>query len=56
MRKSLILSLVVPLLVVVVTGVALGQKERRVIQLSGVVLGLDEALGLAFAKPGADRT
>lgn len=53
MRKSLILSLVVPLLVVVVTGVALGQKERRVIQLSGVVLGLDDK-GVATQLPGVN--
>ena len=42
MRKSLILSLVVPLLLVVITQVAYSQKERRIIQLSGVVLGLDD--------------
>lgn len=53
MRKSLIFSLIVPLLIVVVTQLAYSQKERRVIQLSGVVLGLDDK-GVATQLPGVN--
>lgn len=43
MRKSLVFSLIIPFLLgLAVTQQAFSQKERRVIQLSGVVLGLDE--------------
>jgi hypothetical protein len=52
-RKSLILSLVAPLLIVVVTQVAYSQKEKRIIQLSGVVLGIDEK-GNATQLPGVN--
>jgi hypothetical protein len=41
-RKSLFFSLFIVLLVLATTESAFSQKERRVIQLSGVVLGLDE--------------
>ena len=53
MRKSLIFSLIIPLLAVVVTQRAYSQKERRVIQLSGVVLGLDDK-GVATQLPGVN--
>ena len=53
MRKSLIFSVIVPLLIVVVTQLAYSQKERRVIQLSGVVLGLDDK-GVATQLPGVN--
>ncbi len=42
MKKLLVFSLIVPLLVLALTLRAYSQKERRVIQLSGIVLGLDE--------------
>ena len=42
MRKPLILSLIITLLSLATIQCAFSQKERRVIQLSGVVLGLDE--------------
>lgn len=42
MRKSLFLSLIIVLLSIATVQCAFSQKERRVIQLSGVVLGLDE--------------
>ena len=42
MRKSLIFSSIVVLLILAVIHQGYAQKERRVIQLSGVVLGIDE--------------
>lgn len=42
MRKSLILSLIIALLSLATIQCAFSQKERRVIQLSGIVLGLNE--------------
>lgn len=42
MRKSLILSLIIALLSLATMQSAFSQKARRVIQLSGVVLGLNE--------------
>ncbi len=53
MRKSLIFSLVIPLLIAVVSQKAYAQKERRVIQLSGVVLGLDDE-AVATQLPGVN--
>jgi hypothetical protein len=50
-RKSLIFSIVVPLLILASSHIALSQKDKRIIQLSGIVLGLDEK-GNASQLPG----